>query len=90
MAVKFSSLIIMDLNPKQAGLFADWYGRGLPLYFCLNGPIDLKFGMQVVLGKISRYRQKNLKKIARKLLKMLISAFLSTRSIKTGPSQQMP
>ena len=36
-------------NPKQAGLFADWYGRGrgdsAPLCnFCLNGPIYLKSG----------------------------------------------
>ena len=44
--------------------------------FLLNGPIDLKFGMQIVLGKISRYREKNSKKIARKLLKMPISVFL--------------
>ena len=35
------------LNPKQAGLFANWYGRrggaeSAPLYnFCLGGPIDL-------------------------------------------------
>ena len=39
------------LNSKQAGLFAVWYGPGRadsasPLSnFCLNGPIDLKFGM---------------------------------------------
>ena len=33
--------------------------------FSSNGPIDLKFGMQIVLGKISRYREKNSKKIAR-------------------------
>ena len=37
------------VNPKQAGLFADWYGGGAdfaPLCnFCLNGPIDLKFGI---------------------------------------------
>ena len=26
--------------------------------FCLNGPIDLKFGMWI-LGKISRYKKKN-------------------------------
>ena len=71
-----------NVNPKQTGLFANWYGRGggqnlpLPLCnFCLDGPFDLKFGMQTVLGKISRYREKNPKKIARKLLKMLISAF---------------
>ena len=66
--------------PKQARLFADWYGQGRadsapPRNFCLNGPIDLKFGMQIVLGKISQYREKKLEKIARKLLKMLISAF---------------
>ena len=30
------------VNPKQAGLFADWYGL---CNFWLNGPIDLKFGM---------------------------------------------
>ena len=42
---------LSDLNPKQAGLFADWYGRGRadsapPIFnFCLNFPIDLKFGM---------------------------------------------
>ena len=58
--------------------------------FCLNGPIDMKFGMQIVLGKISRYGEQNSKKIARKLLKTLISAFLSTCSIETGPSQEMP
>ena len=41
------------INPKQAGLFADLYGRkgGGQIHsapfckFCLNGPIDLKFGM---------------------------------------------
>ena len=40
------------INPKQAGLFADWYGWGgggadsAPLCNAsLNGPIDLKFGM---------------------------------------------
>ena len=27
--------------------------------FCLNGPIDLKFGMLIVLGKISRNREKH-------------------------------
>ena len=37
-------------NPKQAGLFADWYGGGradsAPLFnLCLNGPIDLEIGM---------------------------------------------
>ena len=35
-------------NPKQVGLFADWYGRGRAdsgrfCNFSLNGPIDLKF-----------------------------------------------
>ena len=58
--------------------------------FCFDGPIDLKFGMQIVLGNISRYREKNPRKIARKLLKMLMSAFSRTRSIETGPSQEMP
>ena len=29
-----------------------------PRNFCLNGPIDLKFGMWIVLGRISRYREK--------------------------------
>ena len=83
-------------NPKQAGLFADWYGRGGGGWqnltqlcnSCLNGPIDLKFGMYIVLGKISRYRVKTLKKNTRKLMKMLISAFLSTRSKEKGPSQR--
>ena len=27
--------------------------------FCLNGPIDLKFGMWIVLGNISRYEEKS-------------------------------
>ena len=58
-----------SFNRKQAGLFADWYSGGL------NGPIDLKFGMYIVLGEISRYQEKTLKKIARKFLKMFISAF---------------
>ena len=42
----------LHLNPKQAGLFVDWLGRRgggtdfAPLCnFCLNGPINLKFGM---------------------------------------------
>ena len=40
-----------SINPKQAGLYADWYGLGggaesAPLCnFYLDGPIDLKFGM---------------------------------------------
>ena len=45
-------------NPKQAGLFADWYGQGvLPFLcnFCLNDPIDLKLGKYIAFGKISRY-----------------------------------
>ena len=42
---------------------------------CLDGPIDLKFGMYMAFGNISRYREKILKKIARKLFKTLISAF---------------
>ena len=85
------------VNPKQAGIFVDCYGREgggqilLPLCnFCFNSPIDLKFVIYIVHGKISRYREKKLKKIARKLLKTPISAFLSTRSIETGPSQEMP
>ena len=40
---------LLAFNPKQAGIFADWSGWGVdsaPLcYFCLDGPIDLKFGM---------------------------------------------
>ena len=60
----------LHVNTKQAGIFADWYGRGgggadcAPLCnSCLNGPIDLKFGMYIVLGKISRYREKIPKKL---------------------------
>ena len=43
--------LLNTLSPKQAGLFADWYGRGgggrdlPPSNFCLNRPIDLKFDM---------------------------------------------
>ena len=66
-------------------------GRFCPLCnFCLDGSIDLKLGMWIVLGEISRYGEKVLKKVARQLLKMPISAFLSTRFIETGPSQEMP
>ena len=42
--------VIHWVNPKEAGLFANWYGQGRVdsatlCDFCLNGPIDLKFGM---------------------------------------------
>ena len=69
---KIVQLIVSNcFNPKQAGLFADWYDRGggggadsVPLCnFCLNSPIDLKFGMWIVLGKISRYGEKSSKKL---------------------------
>ena len=46
-------------------------GRGRICNFCLDGPIDLKFGMYIVLGKISRYGEKKLPDVAQ----MLISAF---------------
>ena len=44
------NLQIMCFNPEQAGLFADWFGRGRAdsapfCNFCFYGPIDLKFGM---------------------------------------------
>ena len=31
---------------------------GMAFNFCLNGAIEMKFGMQIVLGKVSRYREK--------------------------------
>ena len=36
-----------------------------PCNFCFSGPIDLTFGMQRVLGKISRHQEKIWKKIAK-------------------------
>ena len=37
--------------------------------FCLDGPIDLKLGVYIVFGKISRYLEKNWKKLPRKCSK---------------------
>ena len=48
-----SKNFLSPFNLKQARLFADWYGGRL-YNFCLDSPIDLKFGMKIVLGKISR------------------------------------
>ena len=85
-----TTLVIVNnsLNPKQTGLFADWYGQGradsAPLHnFCLDSSIDLKF---VKLLDIKKKIEKN----TGKFFKMLRSAFLSTYSIKTRPSQEMP
>ena len=61
--IPFTLVEMMDfVNPKQTGLLKIGMAGGgqvLPLCnFCLNDPIDLKFGMWIVHGKISRYRKK--------------------------------
>ena len=64
-----------------------------PRNFCLNGINDLKFGMWIVLGKISRYRVNNLRKKCQKVLKILISAFFLISALapsKQGLHKKMP
>ena len=73
-------------NTKQARLFADWYGWGgggggggeirlLLCTFCLDGSIDLKFGMWIVLGKMSRYGEKSVKNCQKVAQNAYISIF---------------